>query len=156
MRKKLFLVRIIFIMLLLEGCNFQLISYNEKKTNNFFYTKELLTSMKEDSDFTVSLFQSNLHKELDITKDALPVLKGFMEDLNKDSFVDAPKDLPPTAPYRLFITFKNQKYIINVFNEDIVSIHPWDGVFKEDFITMKNIHRAYNLYGLCKYIFTIE
>lgn len=147
---------LIFTMLIFSGCESQLISYNEKKPNIYFYTQNLCSLIDKSDDFSVILFQSDLHKQVDITKEAVPLLKNFINDIKADNFMERPEDIPEVPPYKLFITINDTKYVINIYNDSILSIHTWDGIFKEDFLTMKDVHTAYNLYGLCKYIFTFK
>ena len=48
---------------------------------------------------------------------------------------------------------KKDKYIINVYNKQYISVYPFDGNFSMDYIDMSNIPEAYNLYNLCNFLF---
>lgn len=158
MKKKQFILIecLLFTVLIFSGCNSQIISYNEKKPNIYFYTQKLCSLIDATDDFSVILFQSDLHKKVDITKEAIPVLKNFINDIKLDDFIEKPDNIPEIPPYKLFITIDDTKYVVNIYDKSTLSIHTWDGVFKEDFLTMDNVHSAYNLYGLCKYVFTFK
>lgn len=156
-RKKFLLIELLlFTVLIFSGCNAQLIYYNEKKPNIYYYTQNLCSLIDKTDNFSVVLFQSDLHKQIDVTKDAVPVLKNFINDIKAEDFIEKPDNLPEIPPYKLFINIGDTKYVVNIYNDSILSIHTWDGIFKEDFLTMENVHAAYNLYGLCKYIFTFK
>ncbi|HID0886129.1 TPA: DUF4883 family protein, partial [Clostridium botulinum] len=61
---------------------------------------------------------------------------------------------PESKPlYKIFFTFEKDKYIINVYNKQYISVYPFDGNFSMDYIDMNNIPEAYNLYNLCNFLF---
>ena len=57
--------------------------------------------------------------------------------------------------YKLIIEFSdksNDKYVINIFDKNTVTLFPWDGNLQEDMINMDNIPARDNLYSFCIYI----
>ena len=57
--------------------------------------------------------------------------------------------------YKLIIQFddnSNDKYVINVYDKNTVTLFPWDGNLQEDMITMDNVPARNNIYSFCVYI----
>lgn len=50
------------------------------------------------------------------------------------------------------ILFDDEKYIIKVYNENIVTVFPWDGIYEEDIINMVNVPQRNNPMDFCKNI----
>lgn len=123
----------------------------KNKPNNYFYTESLFNYLGESKEFSSNLYETNLHKESSLTKEDMDVLMNFFSSLNTNDFIDEPYDIDKTPAYKIFININSAKYVINIYDTDFVSIYPWDGNKPMDFISMKNIPVAYNLYNFCKY-----
>lgn len=152
MKKLCMWLLVLILPLMAISCKSQVVSYKEKKTSNYAYTKELLSKIDNKDISSVYLFETNLHKQIDVSKEASDVIKNFIKDLKSTNFIDKPNDFNLAPKYKLFVSVNNEKYVINVYNETLVSIHPWDGVHEMDFIDSSGTHKAYNLNGLCNYI----
>ena len=75
----------------------------------------------------------------------------FIDALKSDNYnIDFQEDL--NAEYKIIIEFSNSKYVINAYNDKLITIHPWDGVYPEDIISMEGVPDYYNLYKYCEYI----
>lgn len=94
----------------------------------------------------------NFYKKKDFSKEDLSTFTEFFNSLNNDNFIEKPENLEDKPSYKIFLTFSKNKYIINIYNENIISICPWDGSYKMDYIDTTKMYKAYNLYGLCKYL----
>ncbi|WP_275935971.1 DUF4883 family protein [Clostridium haemolyticum] len=57
--------------------------------------------------------------------------------------------------YKIFFSFPQSKerYVLNVYNSEYLSVHPWDGNFPMDYISTKNIPYRFSIYNLCKNAF---
>lgn len=145
---------ILLICLLFNGCKINYSEYPKisEKSNINYYTLLLASELNDNDNYNVSLLETNLYKEVSIDKDAKDTIINFLSSLEANNFIKLKEELKTSPEYKFFIKANSNKYIINVYNENLISIHPWDGTYNEDFITMNNIPKAYNLYGLCKYI----
>lgn len=94
----------------------------------------------------------NFYKKKDFSKEDLSTFGEFFNSLNNDSFIAKPESLPDKPLYKIFLTFSENKYMINIYNETVISIYPWDGSYNMDYIDTSKMYKAYNLYGLCKYL----
>lgn len=149
-------LRYISILLLLlfslSGCNIQdpkYISFSTKP-NNHYYTDELRNKILSNEKFTLYVFDTNLYKEIEVPSEENSIFENFTNTLTNDNYMDDKIDAK--EPFRLKVVFKDDKYLIKVFNDSVVSICPWDGNYKEDIVSIKNLPLRYNLYDFCKHI----
>ena len=149
-------LRYISILLLLlfslSGCNIQdpkYISFSTKP-NNHYYTDELRNKILSNEKFTLYVFDTNLYKEIEVPSEENSILENFTSALTNDDYIDEKGD--GKEPFRLKVVFKDEKYLIKVFNDSVISISPWDGNYKEDIVSIKNLPLRYNLYDFCKHI----
>ncbi|WP_052447360.1 DUF4883 family protein [Clostridium polynesiense] len=153
MKRKVFIM-ILVLSLLSIGCDINSHEYPNisKKPNINYYTSKLASDIETTDNYTVVLLETNLTKELAVNKEDKDTIINFFCSLEEENFIpnhDKPKSPPK---FKFFIKLSGSRYIIDVYDEEIISIYPWDGIYSEDFITMKNIPKAYNLYGLSQYI----
>lgn len=132
--------------ILLTGCNFNL---NKEKNWNNFYTKQLAKALDSNNSFAFSVTDTNFYKELTLSPEDATSLKSFISSLKSENFIAKPKDLPQKPKYKLYLKFKNEKYVIDVYTEKYITLYPWDGYYEMDYIDMTDIFLNYNLYGLC-------
>lgn len=153
MKKYVFFIITIAITSLLIGCNFnesQYIRPDTKPTANY-YTNEIKEKLNENKDYTIKVFDLNIYKYYEVNKEEHSILPEFIDDLNDENYgVEKNKDMTPE--YKIIIEFDKEKYIINAYNDKLISIYPWDGVYPEDTISMEGIPDYYNLYKFCEYI----
>jgi predicted aminopeptidase len=105
-----------------------------------------------ESSFKINVLDTNFYKEKELSQEDIEIIKNFSKSLKISNFIEKPKELPEKPSYKLFITFKKEKYIINVYNEKYLSVYPWDGIYPMDYIDMEGIQAHYNLFSLCKYL----
>ncbi|MBU3183782.1 DUF4883 family protein [Clostridium estertheticum] len=94
----------------------------------------------------------NFYKKKDFSKEDSTIFVNFFNSLTNASFIDKPTNLPAKPLYKIFLTFSKDKYVLNIYSERYISIYPWDGDYKMDYIDTSKMFKAYNLYGLCKYL----
>lgn len=128
---------------------------NNKKPNNFYYTNLAAKNIKFISETKFKVIDMNFYKEIELDKDNIDKVTSFLNTLNKDNFIESPKDLPQKLKYKMFITSKNDIYVINVYSNKYISVYPWDGAFQMDYIDMSSIPSSINLYEMCKFIYSL-
>ena len=153
-KKYILLLLCVFLSLSLFGCNYKINKniFSKSKPNNFYYTNLLMSDLSLEDPTEIFALYMNFYKEKDFAKEDLSTFNDFFNSLDKDSFIEKPADLPEKPLYKIFITFNENKYIINLYNENFISIYPFDGDYKMDYIDTSKMYKAYNLYGLCKYL----
>lgn len=152
---KLIYIGIIITMALsITGCSLDANSTSllkRQKPYNFYYTNLLTRDIKLENSFLGIILDTNFYKEHTFTKDQSDTAKNFILHLTRKDFISKPKDLPKKPFYKIYLTFKTDKYVIEVFNEKYISVYPWDGSYSKDYINMDNMPTSYNLFSLCKY-----
>ena len=57
-----------------------------------------------------------------------------------------------TIAYKLIVEFEDSKYLFNAYDNNTVTLFPWDGNFAEDIITMDGVSEHNNIYSFCLYV----
>jgi hypothetical protein len=144
---------ILFILLFnLTSCSIENPKYINisTKPNNHYYTDQLEHKFLADDNFTLYVFDTNLYKEIEVSKEENPILKNFISSLILENYSDS--GINNKELYRIKVVFNDDKYLIKVFDNSMVSISPWDGNYKEDIISMKDLPLRYNLIDFCNHI----
>lgn len=141
-----------FFSLSLIGCSFNKNIFTKSKPNNYYYTTLLMKDLSLETPVELYTLYMNFYKKKDFSKEDITTLGDFFNSLNEDNFIEKPGNLPEKPMYKIFFTFSENKYVINVYDENIISIYPWDGSYAMDYIDTSKMYKAYNLYGLCKYL----
>lgn len=146
------------IMLFLSSCAVNINEFIDKnKPNKFYYTLNLVNDFSKNPNHSVNVLYLNFYKSQKLNEGEILILRKFFKNLKNSDFISKPNDLPDKPVYKLFCMFDNEcRYIIEVYNERYLCIYPWDGYYNEDYIDMKNTYNAYNVMGICKYIFDKE
>lgn len=153
MKKINYIFMILVLFINFTGCDLQNSKYINfsVKPNNHYYLDEIKNKFLDNESFTLYMFDTNLYKEIEVSKDETPIIEDFIFSLTNENYSD--ETVPEKEPFRIKITFddKNQ-YLIKIFNNSIISISPWDGLYKEDIISMNNLPLKYNLFEFCNHI----
>lgn len=153
MKKFLFFMINTLLSLILLGCSFQDPKYItlSSKPNNHYYTSELQKKILNDDSFTLYVFDTNLYKEIKVPSYENDIIENFINSLTKSNYLN--ENISETEPFRIKIVFDDTtKYLIKVFDSSNISVSPWDGTFKEDFVSMENIPLGFNLFEFCNHI----
>lgn len=131
---------------------------NKKKPNNFYYTNLLAKNLTLYSNYEVKVLDTNFYKTESLSDENIDIMKSFLKELRKPNFISKPVTLNTKPKYKIFFTFydSHEKYVVNIYDEQYISVYPWDGNFSMDYINMKEISPRYNLYSLGKNAFVKE
>ncbi|AGF58151.1 hypothetical protein B0P06_003537 [Clostridium saccharoperbutylacetonicum] len=147
----------IFIILLLSltltGCDFQNPRYINfsMKPNNHYYIDKIKNRILNNYKYKLYVFDTNLYKEFQIPDEEDNIVEDFISSINSDAYTD--ETITSKEPFKLTIIFDNgEKYLIKVFNSSIISVAPWDGFYKEDVISIKDLPLKYNLFDFCNHV----
>ncbi|MEN8077659.1 DUF4883 family protein [Clostridioides difficile] len=153
-------LKFIFILLLvtiLSGCVFDNPKYISlrSKPNLYYYSNEIYEKIKNNESYSLKVFDVNFYEYHDVPKADEDIIPSFLESLNIDNYVSDLSLEDEKVKYKLIIQFDNNnddKYVINVYDKNSVSLFPWDGNLQEDMITMDNVPIRDNIYSFCVYI----
>lgn len=151
--KRLKFIMLLFLIIILQGCGLddpKYIHLKNKDTSNF-YTNEVYEKILNDEDFSLDVFNTNMYKKIPVSDIENKIIENFINSLSIEDYKEG--DIPTEIePYQIRINFSDAKYIIKVYNSNLVTLYPWDGNFEEDIISMDNVPIHYNLHDFCKYI----
>lgn len=120
-----------------------------------FYTENLIRAIKNSKNVQVSIFYSKTGKNKIIPNDYMEKFNLFMDSIKPSYFVNAnTAALNLRDPeYRLTIFIENKSsFIINIFSDKFITIHPWDGSYKPDIIDISYLHEGINIYNIVDFI----
>lgn len=155
MKKILKVLSLLLCLSLLQGCSYEKPEYIhfEKKPSLNFYTNEINNKILKGKNYSIEIFDTNISKTTKIDDSEKVIIEDLINSLNNDSYKKV-KKIKELEPYQIKVKFndKNDKYVINVYNNEYITISPWDGIFEMDYISMENVPERYNLYNFCEYI----
>ncbi len=152
--KKTVIIPILFILIFLCGCSLNTPQYMNlsKKPSNNYYSSQLYMHLKANSKYIIYVFDTNICKNIEISKDETDIISNFIQSLKSQNYIVS-YDEDKKETFRIKIVFDNDTtYLIKVFDNQHAAILPWDGVYSEDFINMSDIPAAYNLYDFCSHV----
>jgi hypothetical protein len=120
------------------------------KPNNHYYTDQLENKILMDDNFTLYVFDTNLYKEIEVSKDENLIIKNFLSSVVSENYTD--NEINSKEIYRIKVVFSDDKYLIKVFDNSTISISPWDGNYKEDVVLIKDLPLRYNLLDFCNHV----
>lgn len=153
-------LKFIYILLLttiLSGCVFDDPKYInlKSKPNLYYYSNEIYEKIKNNESYSLKVFDVNFYEYHDVPKEDEDIIPSFLESLNIDNYVSELSLEDEKVKYKLIIQFdndNNDKYVINVYDKNSITLFPWDGNLQEDMITMDNVPTRNNIYSFCIYI----
>ena len=157
--KYLKFIPILLLTVFLNGCVFddpKYINFKDKP-NLYYYSNEVYENLKKDYKYSIRVFDYNFYKYYDVSENDSDIMLSFLQSLTNNNYIEeAPTDI--TEPlYKIIITFDNSKkstFAVDVYNNNFVSLYPWDGSLEKDNITMDGVPRYDNLYDFCVHIVT--
>ena len=151
--KKTIIFFLILLSITIESCNINHPGYLhfKKKPNIHYYSDNINSNILSNKNYTVYIFNTNFFKKISIEEDDKEILHKFFYYLNNESY-KPPQNIELKEKYQIRLEFEDEKYIINIYDNTLVSVFPWDGIFEKDIIFMDNIPLKYNLYDFCIYI----
>lgn len=120
------------------------------KPNSHYYTDQLENKILNNDNFILYVFDTNLYKEIEVSKEENLIIKNFLSSLISENYTDG--EINTKEIYRIKVVFSDDKYLIKVFDNSTISISPWDGTYKEDIILIKDFPLRYNLLDFCNHI----
>ncbi|MCI6190567.1 MAG: DUF4883 family protein [Clostridium sp.] len=153
MKTKKLIIFIIFSLFLI-GCDINNPKYiNLKKKESIdYYSNEIYFKILNNEDYTLTMFDTDVSKNTLIDKEEQVIIENFLSSLTSSNYLKNSDDISNKEAFHLIIEFDDSKYIFNVYDENLVTVYPWDGVFPEDIITSENVPLRYNLYDFCNHI----
>ena len=145
---------LILLISLLPSCTFNDPKYLnlKEKPNIYYYSNEVYKNLKKDKKFTLKVFDVNYYQEYIVSPEDYDILLSFLESLNMDNYNNDIDISEKTIAYKLIVEFEDSKYLFNAYDNNTVTLFPWDGNLEEDMITMTDVSEHNNIYSFCLYV----
>lgn len=125
-------------------------SYKEKSSLN--YHTENLKSNILNNDLKIRILDMNIYSELIVDNEDERILYDLLNNLKDSNFIK--KETLPNKPlYKFFIDLSSEKYVIDIYGDDLITLYPWDSDINKDFLSLKDIPNAFKLEAFCQYAF---
>ena len=120
------------------------------KPSSHYYTDKLRNKILNNNPYELYIFDTNLYNEFPVESCENIIIENFLNSLTENDYITEP--IKDKEPFRIKIVFEDEKYLIRVYNNSLVSISPWDGTYSEDTVSMDNVPLRYNLTDFCNHI----
>ncbi|MFA9397775.1 MAG: DUF4883 family protein [Clostridiaceae bacterium] len=144
--KKILLIVCFVFMFFISSCSYV---RTKTKPEYDYYTISIKDNIKLEQP-KIKILDTNYYKNEYLDQDSMNKVLDFLNALSENNYVDKDliKDKKPV--FRLYMEFSEDSYVINIYDENYISIFPNDGDYDEDYISMNKIYKSLNLFYLCK------
>ncbi|MGL5615218.1 MAG: DUF4883 family protein [Sarcina sp.] len=160
MKKNIYLLLVIFIFASFSfmGCSLEEYINVKEKPNELYYTEQLLELINK-KEINIRILETGFYKEIVLKEKEISIIKDFTTALKKEQSYSKmnKEEIPEKALYKIYIESKDskEKFIIDVYGDDFISIFPWDGNSEKDWIKLTDIPTSLKPESLCKYMLTL-
>lgn len=146
---KIFLIIFCFSFLLIS-CSQIIISPKEKPSLNY-HTKNLSNIVSKDN-IKIRILDLNIYSEVIVDPEDVRIIDDLLKSLNDSNFINE-ESLPSKPLYKIFIDLDKEKYVIDVYGDDIITLYPWDSDINKDYLSLKDTPNSFKLEPFCQYVF---
>lgn len=128
-----------------------------KITKDTDYPCKYIDKLKNNLDTykisSVDLLEVKFNRNFLINDYQSKMLNNSIDYLCIDNLKELDENFNETPTYKLFITFEsNEKFVIEIYKDGLVSVFPWDGKGNKEFFTSDNIPEGYKFFNYCEFI----
>ena len=138
---KIFLITLCFSLLLIS-CSKINIPSKEKPSLNY-HTKNL-SELVSKNNIKIRLLDMNIYSEVIVDNEDVRIIDDLLKSLKDSNF----KPL-----YKIFIDLNSEKYVIDIYGDDLITLYPWDSDVRKDYLSLKDIPNSFKLEPFCQYVF---
>jgi len=131
----------------------------EKPSKNY-YINSLCSKLDIENETLnnaeISLLITNYYKYISLPEEHKESVISSIKSFENHTF-EGDYDLSNKKPlFKYIIKTHGEKYIIDVFNDDFLTVYLWDGKYPKDMITMKDSYPYENLFQISQYIYGFQ
>lgn len=146
---KLLSFLLIFITLI-TSCSFKI---NNDVNDPCQYINKLKSKLHTSKISSLELLEVKFNRNFLIDDYKNELLNNSIDYLSIDNIKSLDDNFNETPTYKIFITFNsNEKFVIEVFRDGLVSVFPWDGKGKKEYFSSDNIPEGYKFFNYCELI----
>ncbi len=150
---------IIVFPLIIIGCNKNFAQniptpLNFSKPSLNYYTNTLVHSIKDSQNIQISILYSKTGKNKILPNEYIENFNLFINSIKKTFFLHNTSQINLKDPeYKLTISIDGKNsFVINIFDENLISIHPWDGSYEADLINISSLNSKVNIFNMIDFI----
>lgn len=149
-KKVLIIIGSLIMCLGLISCNKNIL-FEKEKTSLNYHTEKLKEDLAK-SNPKIRILDMNSYSETIIKEEDVRIIKDLTENLKDENFLKE-EEIPKKPLYKFFIDVNSNRYVIDTYGDDFITLYPWDSTISKDFITLKDVPNAFKLEAFCQYAF---
>ncbi len=76
----------------------------------------------------------------------------MLGEINKQNILEK-YELSDNPLYRIYIDISTDKFVIDIYGDDVISIYPWDGNYEKEIYSIKDLALSLKAESIAKYLF---
>ncbi len=159
MKAKSILILPTILLCLLSLLYFKVYHNYEKPLKNY-YINRLCSKLDVENETLnnteISLLITNYYKYISLPVEHKQAVISSIKTFENHTFEGEYEFSNKKPLFKYIIKIQGEKYIIDVFDDDFLTVYLWDGKYPKDIITMKDSYPYENLFKLSEYIYDFE
>ncbi|WP_415336528.1 DUF4883 family protein, partial [Clostridium perfringens] len=94
----------------------------------------------------------NIYSEVIVDNEDVRIIDDLLKSLKDSNFINE-EPLPNKPLYKIFIDLNSEKYVIDIYGDDLITLYPWDSDVRKDYLSLKDIPNSFKLEPFCQYVF---
>ena len=149
MKKIIILCFLLLSFNLISCSNIEYSSHKAKPTK--YYYSENLKTLANNEIKQIKLIENKFYKEVILDKNTTNLIIEMINELNFEAIAQ-PLSNDIECLFKLHIESNTEKYVIDVYGNDIISIYPWDGIYEKDFLDISTLPLSLQAESICNFI----
>ena len=93
-----------------------------------------------------------IYSEVIVDNEDVRIIDDLLKSLKDSNFINE-EALPNKPLYKIFIDLNSEKYVIDIYGDDLITLYPWDSDVRKDYLSLKDIPNSFKLEPFCQYVF---
>ncbi|MCM1990647.1 DUF4883 family protein [Oceanirhabdus seepicola] len=159
MKARSILLLPIILLCFLSLLYFKVYHHYEKPSKNYYINRlcyELDLENETLNNTEISLLITNYYKYISLPDEHKKSVISSIKTFENHTF-EGDYELSNKKPlFKYIIKIDDEKYVIDVYDDDFLTVYLWDGKYPKDMITMKNSYPYENLFQISEYIYGFQ
>ena len=150
MKKIISIFLLVFIGIFFTSCStYEYINYSKKPNTTYYLDKMKGESKKINS---IRVIESNFFKEIEVNKKNYNLISDMLGEISEQNLLEK-YELSDNPLYRIYIDISTDKFVIDIYGDDVISIYPWDGNYEKEIYNIKDLPLSLKAESIAKYLF---
>ncbi|WBW95983.1 DUF4883 family protein [Oceanirhabdus sp. W0125-5] len=159
MKVKSILLLPIILLCFLSIIYFKVYHHYEKPSNNYYINSLCSKLIIEDetvNNAEISLLITDYYKHISLPDEHKQSVISSLKTFENHTF-EGDYELSNKKPlFKYIIKIQGEKYIVDVYNDNFLTVYLWNGKYPKDKITMKDCYPYENLFQISQYIYGFQ